>query len=256
MLTVNVQGGLGNQLFQIFALISYCIDKDKRFYFINKNPDRADRPFYWANLLIDLNQYLKNTHEYTTIYKEPYFHFQKIPDGVDKCMLDGYFQSEKYFEKNFNEVLKITGISIPETIDCISIHFRIGDYKLVQHAHPLLDCEYYINCLNYMNLNKRVLIFFEETDRKTVVNNINDIKNKVHNDLDFELVDTTLPDYDQMLLMASCKYNIIANSTFSWWGAYLNKNQDKIVCYPKIWFGSTYNHFNTKDLCPSDWKCI
>ena len=65
----------------------------------------------------------------------------------------------------------------------------------------------------------------------------------------------TLDDWQQMLLMSCCHHNIIANSSFSWWAAYLNSNKDKIVCYPSVWFGPSANN-NTKDLCPSDWTKI
>ena len=65
--------------------------------------------------------------------------------------------------------------------------------------------------------------------------------------------DNTLADWEQMLLMSCCRHNIIANSSYSWWAAYLNTNPDKIVCYPSAWFGPTIGH-DTSDLCPPEWK--
>ena len=53
-----------------------------------------------------------------------------------------------------------------------------------------------------------------------------------------------------MLYMSLCRHNIIANSSFSWWGAYFNSNKEKIVCYPSVWFG---NNMDTRDLCPETW---
>jgi hypothetical protein len=65
----------------------------------------------------------------------------------------------------------------------------------------------------------------------------------------------TLADWEQLLLMSCCHHNIIANSSFSWWGAYFNTHDDKIVCYPSVWFGPAAN-LNTRDLCPPEWMRI
>ena len=69
-------------------------------------------------------------------------------------------------------------------------------------------------------------------------------------------MDDFIPDWQQMLLMSICNDNIIANSTFSWWGSYFNENPDKIVCYPGVWFGPKLTQNNTVDLFPEDWKKI
>jgi hypothetical protein len=64
-----------------------------------------------------------------------------------------------------------------------------------------------------------------------------------------------MKDYEEMIFMSCCHHHIIANSSFSWWGAYFNSSPDKIVCYPKTWFGPALP-LNTKDLCPSEWIAI
>ena len=78
---------------------------------------------------------------------------------------------------------------------------------------------------------------------------------KIFRNDSFIPVNHLLKDYEQLLLMSSCRHNIMANSTFSWWGAYFNTHSDKIVCYPSKWFGSSSNH-NTRDLFPSVWNEI
>ena len=74
-------------------------------------------------------------------------------------------------------------------------------------------------------------------------------------DIQFHFVRDTIADWQQMLLMSVCDHNIIANSTFSWWGAYFNTNPQKVVCYPSVWFGPGVAH-NTMDLCPESWAKI
>jgi hypothetical protein len=75
-------------------------------------------------------------------------------------------------------------------------------------------------------------------------------------DIKFVNIDSTIPDWKQMLMMSCCHHNIIANSTFSWWGAYFNRNPDKIVCYPNKWFGPALANKTTDDLFPPEWRKI
>ena len=72
----------------------------------------------------------------------------------------------------------------------------------------------------------------------------------------FIKADDKAVDWQQLLLMSCCQHNIIANSTFSWWGAYFNENKNKIVCYPDVWFGSKLAHNDTKDLFLDSWDKI
>ena len=137
----------------------------------------------------------------------------------------------------------------------ISLHFRIGDYVKNQSIHPILSNEYYINCINYLKTrlnnfeeNYYLLIFGEPRDNEKIVGNIETINQNFN--IEIVICDYVIPDWEQMLLMSLTSHNIIANSTFSWWGAYFNNNSDKIVCYPSIWNGS---NINVKDLIPETW---
>ena len=67
----------------------------------------------------------------------------------------------------------------------------------------------------------------------------------------FIKLENGLSDWEEMLAMSLCKYNIIANSSFSWWGAYFNENKEKIVCYPSVWFGEVLSYHNIKELHPT-----
>ena len=125
--------------------------------------------------------------------------------------------------------------------------------------HPVLPIEYYIQSINLLKSklkdfedNYYLLIFGEFTDNKKILDNIQKIKNNF-NSIEIVICNYNLQDYEQMLLMSLCEHNIIANSSFSWWGTYFNNNSEKIVCYPNIWNGSTNE---TKDLFPENWNKI
>ena len=72
----------------------------------------------------------------------------------------------------------------------------------------------------------------------------------------FVKIDHGITDWEQVLMMSLCHHNIIANSSFSWWGAYFNSHEDKIVCYPDIWFGPELTYYNLKDMHPAEWTKI
>ena len=106
--------------------------------------------------------------------------------------------------------------------------------------------------------SKKVIYFCEEEDIQTVEETIQQCK-KLFPTLEFLRASNLLEDWEQMLLMSECKHHIIANSSFSWWGAYFGfQNQDKqnkIICYPSLWFAASAKE-NTKDLHPSEWVKI
>jgi hypothetical protein len=142
----------------------------------------------------------------------------------------------------------------------ISMHFRIGDYKKVQEFHPLATYDYYERSLEYIqksndpNEKLHILYFCEDVDIEDVSSIINRLQIKFP-DYNFERGEKDLADWEQMLYMSLCHHNIIANSSFSWWGAYFNSWEKKIVCYPSVWFGEVAKN-DTTDLCPSEWVKI
>ena len=120
-----------------------------------------------------------------------------------------------------------------------------------------MPTRYYDNALTYLeskiNLNEyNILYFCQKIDNERVIKYIEDI-NKNRN-YTFIKVSDNICDWKQLLFMSLCDNFIIANSTFSWWGAYFSTNINKIVCYPSIWFGpNLINKNDTKDLCPPEW---
>lgn len=282
MITCNLMGGLGNQIFQIFATISYAIKSRNQFKFLNLTTlgsgSTTVRYTFWETFFSKLKPFLiQDLPQPMHILRENGFNYNELPIskmGNQNVMIYGYFQSYKYFQENYDIIYKLLNIDKMkhELIDklnlnslyidlenTVSMHFRIGDYKNIQHFHPLATYEYYEGSIKYfksLHPNKKfnILYFCEDCDIDDVLSVINKLVEK------FPMYNytrglNTLDDWQQMLLMSCCHHNIIANSSFSWWAAYLNSNKDKIVCYPSVWFGPSANN-DTKDLCPSDWTKI
>ena len=266
MISVYLQGGLGNQLFQIFTTIAYSMKYKVAFKLPTVKNDLTSpygeiykRPLYFDNLLKSLTPFLTNKITYSVCWKEKGHFYTEIPYSKEDMLIFGYFQSYKYFDKYKKDILKLTNIDKllhKENNNKISIHFRIGDYKHNTKAHPILTVNYYIKSLQHIveKTNKDdwiIVYFFEKKDLEQVTESINIIKSNFKN-FTFKKCDQNLSDWEEMISMSSYKHNIIANSTFSWWGAYLNENNDKIVCYPATWFGPAIPN-DTRDLFPNKW---
>ena len=279
MITCYLQGGLGNQLFQIFTTISYAIKNKMKFLF-SDNYDIKNgctyRHTYWSTFLSTLQPFLAHMNEETMhkflLIQEHGFSYRELPpsNSVDNMrMLVGYFQSPKYFESHKETIFKIIKLENRKSnvyknypldySNIISLHFRLGDYKKLQDTHPIMTLDYYENAIAYIlksikDTNKpHVLYFCEDEDIDDVQHTINMLQIKFN--LDFSRGGHQLDDWEQMLQMSLCKYNVIANSTFSWWAAYFNTNTDQIVVYPSHWFGPKAKH-DVKDLFPPNWISI
>ena len=277
MITCNLMGGLGNQLFQIFATISCAINYRTKFYFLNVETlgggSTTLRYTFWNTFFNKLKFFLiDNTPIETNIIREKDFTFNQLHIDKNKnkdIMLFGYFQSYKYFQENYQIICKLIGLqqmkdklllklNLNDNLlqNVVSMHFRIGDYKNKENVHPIMTKDYYLRALNNLKLinyktNYTIFYFCEETDINDVIQIINYLQENFNN-YNFVRGEKKLEDWEQMLLMSCCHHNIIANSSFSWWGAYFNSYEDKIVCYPSMWFGPSASH-NTIDLCPPEW---
>ena len=218
---------------------------------IKKSKKIDTRHTYWNNIFksISKNTY-HNQKKFENQYNDKKFgEYNEIPYYKKDILLKGYFQSYKYFYKNYDEIIKILNLNeIQNNVknkylnneNTISLHIRKGDYKNLDKQFVILNNCYYIQAIKYI-LEKdtskcnEILCVYEIQDEKEVCKMIQELQD-IFTEIKFTKVSPDLEDWEQMLLMSVCRHNIIANSTFSWWSAYINNNVNKIVCYPKKWF--------------------
>jgi len=285
---VNLLGGLGNQMFQyafaysfsrknnvpvkldILDFNSYKLRTyELELYNISldlANYDEVCKLKYKQETIFEkIIRVLKRSHRpfaISYIQEKDFTYNPKIFEQKDDLYLKGYWQSEKYFIEFRNELLKEFCLKdklhkknqlYKQTInqyESVSLHIRRGDYVIDMHTnsvHGTCSLEYYKKAVDYMisKLNNPHFFIFSD-DLTWAYDNINFIEN-----ITFVDIEDKIPDHEEMYLMSQCKHNIIANSSFSWWGAWLNQNSSKIVIAPKKWFND--KTINTKDLIPNEW---
>lgn len=254
-------GRLGNQMFQYATLKS--IAKKHNYQFLIppsdfKDPWHDHQLFEGFNLpsLSQTNIGFNNTK---LTVEEGQFNFnedlyENCPDNVD---LLGYFQTEKYFKEIKNEIKKDFTFKDEiyssakeyrdsiKTDEVISLHIRRGDY-VNQPWHGCCPLEYYENALSKLNDNDPVIIFTDDPEWA--------LNQKFFESDRFYISNGNYNLFD-MCLMTLCDFHIIANSSFSWWGAWLSDS--KKVVAPKRWFGAPLSEKNDIcDLIPEEWETI
>lgn len=238
-------GRLGNQMFQIAATIGIARQNGVDYGF-NKWEYES---FFKRKLPVAIEGDIPILNEREFSYSS----YEICPDMDYE--LQGYFQSERYWEDNIDEVLsyfEFAAPTAPYPSTTVSIHIRRGDYLRLSNYHKNLTIDYYERamdrfpgCTFYVFSDDIVwsnqeFSKFSDKDIVIVTGNYGDPNHLAVSDL---------------RLMSQCQHNIIANSSFSWWGAYLNKNPDKTVIVPKQWFGKD-GPKNTQDLIPESWVRI
>jgi len=283
MLSIKLQGGLGNQLFMIFATIAHAMKYKQLVIFskhIDNDPNTTPRHTYWDTILAPLRYMVTMKKIIFKVYTYPNHHYVKISPHKGNYCLNGYFQSYKYFQKYQEQIYTLLKLhtqrmkikqhyieyfrmhSEAPIENIISLHFRMGDYKLPKFSgfHNIITMDYYIAAIREIinqlkNRHLAILCFGEKQDTSEINKKIAYLQ-KIFPTCLFHLCDPQIPDWQQLLLMSCCQHHIIANSSFSWWGAYINDYPKKIICYPERWFGPLNQHLDTKDMFPSNWKCI
>lgn len=290
MIIVALFGGLGNQMFQyacgksVAKSLGVELQLDLS-YFENKNTGVTSRdyelgvfcvnelaasvdhvrtfvPYLWQcdKWRLALYKLIRLVNGKSYYYEKNKFCFDPSVFAVsDNTYLYGYFQAEDYFQELRNDLLKaftlrgqldVFNQSFIERINSgnsVSLHVRRGDY--LGSPFTLLDMDYYRKSIELIKGRVENPVFYVfSNDLDWVVENF---------DFDIELVlvnhNVGEKSYLDLVLMSCCKHNIIANSSFSWWGAWLNQNEDKIVIAPSRWIHDTDYASTTDALFPKGW---
>lgn len=258
-------GRLGNQMFQYASLRGIAANRGYDFCIPNHNQVVKDP--YGFDLRIELFRPFKmssvRSHNiklldrgYAPVAQERHFHFDEILFNMcpDEISLAGFFQSEKYFKNieniirqdfTFKDSILVPCLEIMESFgEAISLHVRRTDY-LVNPNHTTLDLDYYEKALSNFDSNLSVIIFTDDIDW---------CKSHEFFSGDRFMISESGDSYIDLCLMSLCKYHIIANSSFSWWGAWLSGSND--VISPLKWFGKNNQDKIITDLIPETWSRI
>ncbi len=288
MVSVKLWGGIGNQMFQ-FAFATYMSKErnDSISFFSDlkseKLGDLAIKNFKLDLVEIskhrrkDIKYYFKSNLEYRikrkiiqlfpfvnkNVLVEKGLHF-KSNIAQRYILFDGYWQSYKYannveselrekFIFNDNSLIELDAYKYILETNSVSVHIRKGDYLKGKNVLIFEECtlEYYNEAIDLISKNIESPVFFVfSNDMKWAKDNFKvSKKTKIHFVDNSNNINSAIAD---MFLMSKCKNNIIANSTFSWWAAWLNSYKNKIIIAPKKWYVGELNEV-TDDLIPPDW---
>lgn len=287
MIAVKLWGGIGNQLFQ-YAFGLYLSEKrNEKAFFFSDNKGSDDKLAIEC-FKVDLDLLDKKVHKqlgysftYSFLYRIQRKSIQQFPFlnskilvedklyylpiiSKEKIIFDGYWQSYKYLEpieKNVRDKLNfkdkdIRNLSLYTQIcstNSVSIHIRKGDYLMGSNTKVFENCslDYYVEAMQLIKEKTSLAVFYVfSNDIEWTKSNL-----KAPKGIELQFVDnseTNNPACADLFLMSNCKHHIIANSTFSWWGAWLNPSKEKIVIAPKKWYVGKRNDV-TVDLIPPTW---
>jgi len=289
MIIVKLQGGLGNQMFQYAAGRSLSARRNTPLKF-DLSFLRADAKGQYTQRHFELDVFNTRVEEasaaevarflqkgkvkrlleskipalitHHAIYERGFAFQEGFFDYPSNAYLTGFWQSERYFQNIRAELLREFSPRRPlnaanaamaqriEGVEAVSVHIRRGDYVSNAHTnayHGICSPAYYTQALAYLRERVPGMQVFVFTDDAHWAHT------EFKPGLPFTVIDYNhgADSYNDLYLMSRCKHQVIANSSFSWWGAWLNANAHKTVIAPKQWFADT--SINTSDLLPGSW---
>lgn len=282
MIVVKLNGGLGNQMFQYayakaLKNSGFDVKLDNTVYKNYKLHGGYQLSNYKISIDLamkeDLTLFKQNRisrvlkklgYQNKKFIKEKSLRYDpKLLDAIDDTYIEGYFQSEKYFQhirkdlledftinkKISNYTAKIAQTIKSSPVSC-SIHVRRGDFITYKNIniHGMCSIEYYKKAMNYMQHRLQDITYIIFSDEIEWVKSNLILDNAIY----IESSENRLP-HEDIYLMSLCNHNIIANSSFSWWGAWLNRHKNKIVIAPERWFADKTLALQSKDIVCANW---
>jgi len=252
--TANLKGGLGNQLFQIASAFAYGEMHNKKLICdtsIKELTGGTRRPTYFDSIFKWIHHH--DTEKlYWNTYQEPAFNFTTIPHFFGNVRVDGYFQSEKYLEKSklpFIELLN-SSFQVVSEFAGVSLHVRRSDY-VGNDVHMNQSQDYYVRAVNYLKSKMNVialrLIVFSDDIAWCKIR-----LPEWFPDEQMEFVRSN--EVEELFMMSKCQHHIIANSSFSWWGAFLDMKPNAITIAPQKWFND--DRIRWSDVYCKDWVVL
>jgi hypothetical protein len=286
MVIIKLQGGLGNQMFQYALGRKLELAKQKKVrYDFDYFEHQGHRPYELylfglslkrANKIDLLSSPISGNsfvNKFKTFYHSVFriaqlrqltFSFDpRFLEAPDNAYLEGYWQTEKYFSDIRDKLIREFSFKNSVTkenqkyrdrilnFNSVSVHFRRGDYLTdPNNLFQVCNWAYYVEAIQIMAGDISTPYFFIFSDDPEWC------KKNITLDQPFEIVDVNTKENSHldMYLMSQCRHNIIANSSFSWWAAWLNQHADKRVIAPKNWFSD--KTINTIDIIPQSWRVI
>ena len=257
MISANLMGGLGNQMFQIMAAYAHSREVQDDLYFDFAKcytPNQGNKSEKYLNNFFKNLKNDKQENHFQFTHHESSFSYRQIPKEKN-LLLNGYFQSEKYFENYKSEIRKVFNIDESKckyvrqqleektnSNNITSIHIRRGDYINKPNYHPTQNIDYYKKSIGVIG-ESSFMIISDDLDWC-----------KLHFEGDNIFFSDFTNDIDDLYLMMMCNNKIMSNSSFSWWGVYLSEFDGEVIA-PKNWFGPEGPQ-DTQDIYNKNWILI
>ncbi len=252
--------GLGNNMFQYATIFSYAKEHDRE---IELSGHLYQLKKFFKPEFKQVDGCSPAGRKLKIFTEKPGRDFSTAMNVPDYNVLKGYFQNEKIFKKYRKELLEVFEFKNEKSEEnkklaekmksenSVAIHIRRGDYLAIFRP-DVLSNHYYLKAMDYIAKkvpNPHFYVFSDDVEW---------VKKEFKSNHHFTVVENNrrIESANDMWLMSICKHNIVANSTFSWWGAWLNKNPNKIVVSPDIWLSEKKHYETTKNIIPNDWVRI